>query len=67
MKDETWQQIYSKAQEIGRFIAEVKEVEIERVPAMAPLRQRVAGAFMLPLKGVRSESDGIKQREQSCD
>ncbi len=48
-KDEVMQCLYSKSQEMGRFIAG-KEVSIKEVFSMVPLRQRSAGTFMSPLK-----------------
>ena len=42
-------EIYSKAQKIGRFIAD-KEVQIKECYSMIPLTRRTAGGFMSPLK-----------------
>ncbi len=49
VKDEILQEIYSRAQKTGQFIAG-EAVTIERRSSMVPLRQRTAGAFMSPLK-----------------
>jgi len=42
-------EIYSKAQQIGKFIAD-KEVEVKECDSMIPLTRRTAGGFMSPLK-----------------
>ncbi len=42
-------EIYSKAQKIGRFIAD-KEVTVKECDSMIPLKRRTAGGFMSPLK-----------------
>ena len=42
-------EIYSKAQKIGRFIAD-KEVQVKECHSMVPLTSRTAGGFMSPLK-----------------
>jgi hypothetical protein len=42
-------EIYSKAQKIGRFIAD-KEVTVKECDSMIPLTRRTAGGFMSPLK-----------------
>ncbi len=42
-------EIYSKAQQIGRFIA-AKEVTVKECSSMLPLPRRTAGGFMSPLK-----------------
>jgi len=39
----------SKAQKIGRFIAD-KEVTVKECDSMIPLKRRTAGGFMSPLK-----------------
>jgi hypothetical protein len=41
--------IYSKAQQIGKFIAD-KEVTVKQCNSMLPLPNRTAGGFMSPLK-----------------
>ena len=41
--------IYSKAQQIGKFIAD-KEVTVKQCNSMLPLPSRTAGGFMSPLK-----------------
>ena len=41
--------IYSKAQQIGKFIAD-KEVTVKQCNSMLPLPHRTAGGFMSPLK-----------------
>lgn len=43
-------EIYLKAQDIGRFIAD-KEVEIRECDSMIPLTRRTAGGVMSPLRG----------------
>jgi hypothetical protein len=42
-------EIYSKAHQIGNFIAD-KEVVVKECSSMTPLPQRTAGGFMSPLK-----------------
>jgi hypothetical protein len=42
-------ELYSKAQKIGRFIAD-KEVTVKECDSMIPLTRRTAGGFMSPLK-----------------
>ena len=42
-------EIYSKAQKIGKFIAD-KEVTVKECDSMIPLTRRTAGGFMSPLK-----------------
>jgi hypothetical protein len=42
-------EIYSKAQKIGKFIAD-KEVKVKECASMRPLTRRTAGGFMSPLK-----------------
>ena len=43
-------EIYSKAQKMGRFIAN-KEVQIKECHSMVSLTRRTAGGVMSPLKG----------------
>ncbi len=52
LSEDILQQIYLKSQEMGRFMTE-EVVAIKRVSSMVPLTQRVAGAFMSPLKGCK--------------
>jgi hypothetical protein len=42
-------EVYSKAQNIGRFISG-KEVQLKKCDSMVPLTQRTAGGFMTPLR-----------------
>jgi len=44
------EEIYLKAQKVGKFIAD-KEVQIVECASMVPLTRRTAGAVMSPLKG----------------
>jgi hypothetical protein len=49
IENSTLTEIYSKAQKIGRFIAD-KEVTVKECDSMIPLKRRTAGGFMSPLK-----------------
>jgi hypothetical protein len=49
VENSTLTEIYSKAQKIGRFIAD-KEVTVKECDSMIPLPRRTAGGFMSPLK-----------------
>jgi hypothetical protein len=49
VENSTLTEICSKAQEIGRFIAD-KEVTVKECDTMVPLPRRTAGGFMSPLK-----------------
>ena len=42
-------ELYNKAQRIGRFIFE-KDVQVRECDSMTPLTERTAGGFMTPLK-----------------
>lgn len=46
----TLKQIFLKAKELGKFIAE-RDTQIKKCDSMIPLNQRTAGGFMSPLKG----------------
>jgi len=43
-------EIYLRAQDIGRFVAD-REVKIRECDSMIPLTRRTAGGVMSPLRG----------------
>lgn len=49
IEEDLRKKIYSKAQELGKFIFESK-VQIKEIESMTPLTNRTAGGFMTPLK-----------------
>lgn len=53
IEEETYKELYSKAQLIGRFIFE-KEVKIKECESMTPLTERTAGGFMTPLRNINN-------------
>ena len=49
MDEEALSEIYSRAADLGGFIAD-RKVQVKRCDSMVPLTQRTAGSFMAPLK-----------------
>ena len=53
IEENSYKELYSKAQKVGKFIFE-KEIKIEECESMTPLTERTAGGFMTPLRNVNN-------------